>query len=98
MAILGALWLDDRDARRLIQFLFYATRGGPTRLAIVKALKERPMNANEIAKSLGLDYKTVKHHLEMLMRHGLLERVGDGYGCVYVPSQLLRRYWSLLEP
>ncbi len=92
------MWLDDRAARKLIQLLFYATRGGPTRLEIVKMLMKRPMNANEIAKSLGLDYKTVRHHLEVLTRHGLLEKVGEGYGCVYVPSPLLRRYWSLLGP
>ncbi|AET33261.1 winged helix-turn-helix domain-containing protein [Pyrobaculum ferrireducens] len=91
MAFRHDLWLDDRAARKLFQFLFYATRGGPTRLEIVKILMKKPMNANEIAKSLGLDYKTVRHHLEVLTRHGVLERLGEGYGSVYVPSQLIKK-------
>ena len=89
--------MSDREARRLIAFLFHATRGGPTRLALVKALAERPMNANELARKLGVDYKTVRHHLTVLMEHGLVERLGEGYGAVYVVSSLLKKYWDLLE-
>lgn len=66
-------------------------------MAIVKALAERPMNANELARKLGLDYKTVRHHLEVLLEHGLVERLGDSYGAVYTISGLLRKYWGLLE-
>lgn len=66
-------------------------------MALVKALAEKPMNANELAKRLGVDYKTVRHHLDVLMEHGLVERLGDGYGAVYTISAFLKKYWKLLE-
>jgi len=90
------MWLDERGARRLFLLVFVATRGGPTRLRIVKALKDRPMNAHQLAKFLGLDYKTVKYHLELLEEHGLVEKVGDGYGAVWTVSKFLEKYWELL--
>nr|KJR72955.1 MAG: hypothetical protein TU35_08770 [Thermoproteus sp. AZ2] len=76
--------------------VFAATRGGQTRLEIVKALRDRPMNANQLAKALGLDYKTVRYHLEVLAKHGLVEKIGDSYGAIWSISPLLRKYWVLL--
>lgn len=56
---------------------------------IVKALRERPMNMNELAKQLDLDFKTVKYHLDILREHGMVEKIGNGYGAVYVISKIL---------
>jgi DNA-binding transcriptional ArsR family regulator len=38
--------------------LLASSRGGPTRARIVRALDERPRNANELAEELDLDYLT----------------------------------------
>ncbi|PSQ09735.1 hypothetical protein BRC93_12250 [Halobacteriales archaeon QS_5_70_15] len=43
-----------------------SSRGGPTRVRIVRALDERPRNANQLAEELDLDYTTVRHHLDVL--------------------------------
>lgn len=44
------------------------------------------MNANRLSKELGMDYTTVRHHLDVLEGSGVLEAVGDRYGTVYCVS------------
>jgi predicted transcriptional regulator len=52
------------------------TRGGASRAKIILFLKERPSNASQLAELLGMDYKTVRHHLEVLLENRLIVRVG----------------------
>ena len=73
------------------------TEGGPNRARIVRALDERPRNANQLAEALDLDYKTVRHHLDVLCDRGLLRRSGDEYGAIYLPTERLRHYWDTTE-
>jgi len=35
------------------------TRGGPNRARLLRAVEERPRNANQPAEALDLDYRTV---------------------------------------
>jgi DNA-binding transcriptional ArsR family regulator len=39
------------------------TRGGPNRARLLRAVDDRPRNANQLAEALDLDYKTIEHHL-----------------------------------
>jgi DNA-binding transcriptional ArsR family regulator len=55
-------------------YLFVGTRGGSTRVAIVRAIDERPRNANQLAEAIEMDYNTVRHHLEKLAEHDVIER------------------------
>ena len=48
------------------------TRGGPNRAEIIKTLHTRPCNANQLAQILGVDYKTIQHHLRVLEENGLI--------------------------
>jgi DNA-binding transcriptional ArsR family regulator len=74
---------------RLLWWWFVGTRGGPTRARIVMALKEEPLNAKQLADFLGVNYKTVRHHLKVLSDHHLLESFGDKYGRAYSLSPVL---------
>ncbi len=69
-----------------MKWLFEASRGGPTRARIILLLMEHPMNINQIARRLGLNYRTIQHHLGVLEKHGIVERLGDGYGFPYFLS------------
>lgn len=73
---------------RLLWWLFAGSAGGPSRARIVHALNERPCNANQLAKKLGMEYKTVRHHLGILEKNGLLTSVGERYGKMYSLSSL----------
>lgn len=61
---------------------------------MVTALKEEPMNANQIATRLQMDYKTVRHHLSVLVRNHMLIPVGEGYGAMYFLSPELEQNYD----
>jgi DNA-binding transcriptional ArsR family regulator len=80
--------------KRLIWWVFTGSRGGPNRARLVVAVKETPMNANQIATHLGMDYKTVKHHLHVLLKNHLIVEAGEGYGAMYFVSPELEQNYD----
>lgn len=62
---------------------------GLSRGRIINLITKKPMNANEIADALHLDYKTVRHHLDVLKKNNLITTMGSGYGTMYFPSEIL---------
>jgi predicted ArsR family transcriptional regulator len=68
---------------KALWYLFAGTRGAKNRARITRVLDERPRNANQIAEELGVDYNTVRHHLDMLLEHDVVEAGGDDYGKLY---------------
>ncbi|HKM75584.1 MAG TPA: winged helix-turn-helix domain-containing protein [Candidatus Bathyarchaeia archaeon] len=66
--------------------MFAGNRGGPNRARLVVALKEQPMNANQLSERLEMDYKTVRHHLRVLSKNRMIVEQGDGYGIMYFVS------------
>jgi DNA-binding transcriptional ArsR family regulator len=77
--------------------LLTGTRGGPNRARIVRELADKPRNANRLAAELDVGYKTVRHHLETLQEHGLVESGGDDYGKLYFVTDRLEREWDTFE-
>jgi len=74
----------DSASRTLLWYLLVGTRGGPNRVRILEELQSNPHNANQLAAALGMDYRTVRHHLTLLERNGLVMRpVGRGYAAPY---------------
>ena len=86
-----------RSLRYLLGWLIAGTRGGPTRARIIQALKETPQNANQLAISLGMDYKTMRHHLEVLEKNKIITSVGDRYGATYFLTQTMEDNYTLFE-
>lgn len=81
--------------KNLVWYLFAGTRGGETRAIIVKSLKNKPMNLNQLAKHLGLDYKTIQHHIKILSENNILTAINKGkYGAVYFLSDEMQKMWS----
>jgi DNA-binding transcriptional ArsR family regulator len=76
--------------KQLLWYLLAGTRGGYTRARIIHTVIEEPKNTHQISKSLGLDFKTVKHHTKILTEHNLLKIFNkDNYGAVYFISDEL---------
>lgn len=91
----GILFSDTM--RDVLWYVLVGTRGGQNRARIIRVLEEQPRNANKLAESLDLDYKTVTHHLDVLVENGVVTEVGEGYGSVYRISDRARKYWDDVE-
>lgn len=78
-----------KAVKKLLWWLLAGTSGGINRGKILEEIIKKPMNANEIADELDIDYKTVRHHLNVLQKNRLITTMGDGYGTMYFPSELL---------
>ncbi len=86
-----------RSLKYLLGWLIAGTRGGPTRAKIIEALKETPQNANQLATLLKMDYKTMRHHLEVLEKNRIITSMGDRYGATYFLSQTLEDNYCVFE-
>jgi DNA-binding transcriptional ArsR family regulator len=81
--------------KNLVWYLFAGTRGGETRVLIVSSLKKKPMNMNQLSNALNLDYKTVQHHIRVLLDNQIITAVNKGkYGAVYFISDEMNGMWN----
>jgi len=84
--------------RQLLWYLIAGTRGGINRVRIIEALRARPYNANQLSEAVGLDYRTVRHHLDLLEKNGLITRpAGDAYAATYFLSSYLEANYAIFE-
>lgn len=72
------------NLKRVLWYVLGGTRGGPLRIRILARLQDRPYNTNQLATDLGVDYKTVQHHVRVLVKNRLIDTQGTGqYGAVF---------------
>ena len=83
--------------KRLLWWLLAGSAGGVNRGRMLQELIHTPHNANELATVLHLDYKTVRHHIEILEKNNLITSTGSGYGTVYFPSDLLEAHMDIFN-
>ena len=88
---------SKRSLRYLLGWLIAGTRGGATRAKMIKALRDTPQNANQLANLLGMDYRTIRHHLKVLEKNRIITAAGEGYGTTYFLSPALEENYVLFE-
>jgi len=54
------------------------SEGQSTRIQILKLLLEKPRTPYEISKLTGLNYSTVRYHLDLMQRFGLVKANKNG--------------------
>jgi len=86
-----------RPLKYLLGWLIAGTRGGVTRAHVIKALKETPQNANQLASLLEKDYRTIRHHLKVLEKNRIITSAGDRYGTTYFLSPEMEENYVLFE-
>lgn len=86
-----------RQIKYLLGWLIAGTRGGLTRAKMIETLKENPQNANQLANTLKMDYRTMRHHLKILEKNKLITSAGNGYGTTYFLSFELEENYNLFE-
>ena len=82
---------------KALWYLLTATRGGANRARIIDALSERPMNANELADELDVGYKTIRHHMEQLEDHDVVESGDESYAKLYFLTDRFEKYEDTFE-
>ena len=91
------IYFDPRF-KRILWFLFASTRGGSTRAKIMSLINEMPANSNQISTNLNLNYKTVIHHLNVLIKNVLIITENrEIYGSTYFLTPLMEQNFQLLE-
>ena len=89
----GGSVLDKR-----LWYLLAGTRGGLNRARILRSLRDCPLNANDLSGRLELDYKTVRHHLDVLRENDCVMTLGnEGYGLLYTLSPHLQNHFDDFE-
>lgn len=81
----------------VLWYLLASSRGGPTRVRILRAIDERPRNANQLATTLDLDYTTVRHHLDVLLENNVVRKNSEEYAAVYLFTEQVRSNWHTVE-
>jgi DNA-binding transcriptional ArsR family regulator len=76
--------------KQVLWWLIAGSRGGINRARIILALHKRPYNANQLTQMFNLDYKTVRHHLDVLKKHQVITSMGEEYGSMYFLSEQMK--------
>ena len=88
---------STRPMKYVLGWLIAGTKGGVTRARIIEAVKEAPRNANQLASLLGKDYRTIRHHLNVLEKNKIITSAGDRYGMTYFLTQTMEENYALFE-
>ncbi|MBI5679614.1 MAG: winged helix-turn-helix transcriptional regulator [Methanobacterium sp.] len=79
-------------------WLIAGSKGGENRARIILELNSRPYNANKLAEKLSLDYKTIRHHIDVLDENKIIQSTGEKYGALYYLSDEMESvYDTFLE-
>ena len=89
----------DPAFKRLIMYLLVGTKGGFNRLQIMRLIREEPLNPNKIGEKLGLDYKTIQHHLKILRENSIVVTSSPSgtYGAMYFLTPYVEKNIALVD-
>jgi DNA-binding transcriptional ArsR family regulator len=88
----------DPSFKRMMVYVFVGTRGGQNRARIVELIRTEPANPNKISEKLGLDYKTVQHHIRLLEENGVIVASSKGtYGAVYFLTPYFEKFFDSVK-
>jgi DNA-binding transcriptional ArsR family regulator len=82
---------------KALWYLLAGTRGGENRARLIRAIDDRPRNANQLSEPLGLEYNTIRYHFAKLEDHDVVETGGDEYGELYFLSDRVERHRTEFE-
>jgi hypothetical protein len=88
---------EDPELRRTLWFLLGGKRGGGNRARIIWTLRSTPSNMNQLAMTLDLQYKSIQHHIKILVGSSLVAPSGEGYGAVYLLTPWFESHFETFQ-
>ncbi len=88
---------EDQELKRVLWYVLGGARGGENRARIIHQLNLRPLNLNQLAEKLGVDYRTITHHASVLKANSLVVAEGGKYGAMYFLSPRLQAGFELFH-
>jgi len=89
--------VNPQQIKMLLWSVFAGSKGCINRVKVVLQLKKTPLNTNQLSEQLGLDYKVIERHLEILEKNELVTKVGDRYGSTFFLSSILKSNLNLFD-
>ncbi|MDO5851612.1 MAG: winged helix-turn-helix domain-containing protein [Methanobacteriaceae archaeon] len=86
-----------KHIEKLLWWLITGKRGGINRARIIEKLNKRPYNAHQLSEELNLDYKTVRHHIKILMDNKIITDSKADYGKLYFLSEIMEEHYNDFE-
>lgn len=83
--------------RHLMWHTFAATKGGPKRIKIIKLLRQRPYNSHQLSRELNVDYRTILHHVKILVDNQFVISDEKRYGEVYFLTEMFEHEIATFE-
>ena len=77
------------EIKRWMCFLFTNSRGGIRRMKIVLQLKHGSLNRHRLSRELGIEYKSLQHHMNVLKKYGILENSDNDYAKIFFLSSMV---------
>lgn len=81
----------------IVNYLLTGMRGGINRIEIIKHLIKNKLNANQLKEKLKLDYKTIQHHLRLLLKNRFIMVSDKNYGAVYILTEEFKIHIGLFN-
>ena len=91
------MYARPQSLKYILGWLIAGTRGGSSRAKIIRALKESPQNANQLANLIGKDYRTIRHHLRVLEKNKIIMSAGDKYAATYFLCPEMEENYGMFE-
>jgi len=76
------------ETKKLFWLLFAGSVGAKNRIRIMAVLRKRPSNRNQLSTELGMEYKAIQHHMEVLEKNNLVKKTEHQYSMPYYISEL----------
>ena len=83
--------------KKFLWWIIAGTKGGRNRGRIINELNERPYNAHQLADKLKLDYKTIRHHIEVLEKNDIVTSTKMNYGTLYFLSDRMEKNYDTFQ-